>query len=264
MWRVESGVMAERAQPQLPTHTITTPDSGNHKSRFDGSGAPLRSPRDQRPPRPAPRGTGRLRVHLRGGRRSARAPGARGSRPQRDHAGPPSYDGRVSRWRRWSALFLLQRPVPLDAAERALPDLVDRMAAEGIVERSVGEVAARLDCRPYAADDTEFWVVSDLTPGPRRRAAAGRARPRARYQRGLDLARAADDPRAGRRRARPRHRLRGAGAAPGRARRPGGGHRRQPAGPWTSPGSTPRSTSWTRSRCARAPTSSPWPESATT
>ncbi|HWL98661.1 MAG TPA: class I SAM-dependent methyltransferase [Nocardioidaceae bacterium] len=62
-------------------------------------------------------------------------------------------------------LFLLQRPVPLDAAEQALPGLVDRMAAEGIVERSVGEVAARLDCRPYAADDTELWVVSDLTPG---------------------------------------------------------------------------------------------------
>jgi methyltransferase family protein len=62
-------------------------------------------------------------------------------------------------------LFLLQRPVPLTAAEEALPGLVDRMAAEGIVERSVGEVAARLDCRPYAADDAELWVVSDLTPG---------------------------------------------------------------------------------------------------
>ncbi len=62
-------------------------------------------------------------------------------------------------------LFLLQTPVPVDAAEQALPDLVDRLAAEGFLERSVGEVAARLDCRPYAADDTEFWVVSDLTPG---------------------------------------------------------------------------------------------------
>ncbi len=62
-------------------------------------------------------------------------------------------------------LFLLQHPVPLASAEAALPGLVDRLAAEGIVERSVGEVAARLDCRPYAADDTELWVVSDLTPG---------------------------------------------------------------------------------------------------
>ncbi len=62
-------------------------------------------------------------------------------------------------------LFLLQTPVSIGAADRALPDLVDRLAAEGFLERSVGEVAARLDCRPYAADDTELWVVSDLTPG---------------------------------------------------------------------------------------------------
>jgi len=62
-------------------------------------------------------------------------------------------------------LFLLQTPVPIDAAERALPGLVDRLAAEGILERTVGEVAARLDCRPYATDDAEMWIVSDLTPG---------------------------------------------------------------------------------------------------
>jgi Methyltransferase small domain len=62
-------------------------------------------------------------------------------------------------------LFLLQVPVPLEQAERALPGLVDRMAVEGIVEQSVGEVAARLDVRPYATDDGDLWVVSDLTPG---------------------------------------------------------------------------------------------------
>ena len=62
-------------------------------------------------------------------------------------------------------LFLLQTPVPATAAERALPDLVDRLATEGFLERSVGEVAARLDCRPYSADGSELWVVSDLTPG---------------------------------------------------------------------------------------------------
>ena len=42
------------------------------------------------------------------------------------------------------------------------------MAAEGLLERTVGEVAARLDVRPYAADDAtapDLWVVSDLTPG---------------------------------------------------------------------------------------------------
>jgi methyltransferase family protein len=62
-------------------------------------------------------------------------------------------------------LFLLQTVVDLDAAEQALPGLVDRLAAEGFLERSVGEVAARLDVRPYAVDRDSLWVVSDLTPG---------------------------------------------------------------------------------------------------
>jgi hypothetical protein len=70
-------------------------------------------------------------------------------------------------------LFLLQAPVPATAAEAALPGLVDRLAAEGILERSVGQVGARLDVRPYSvADgagegggDRALWVVSDLTPG---------------------------------------------------------------------------------------------------
>lgn len=67
-------------------------------------------------------------------------------------------------------LFLLQAPVSLQAAETALPGLVDRLAVEGLLEQSVGEVAARMDVRPYAADTGEasggdLWVVSDLTPG---------------------------------------------------------------------------------------------------
>jgi hypothetical protein len=62
-------------------------------------------------------------------------------------------------------LFLLQVPVPAADAERALPGLVDRMAVEGLLEQSVGEVAARLDVRPYATEDQHLWVVSDLTPG---------------------------------------------------------------------------------------------------
>ncbi|WP_101525593.1 DUF7059 domain-containing protein [Nocardioides houyundeii] len=62
-------------------------------------------------------------------------------------------------------LFLLQVPVSREQAERALGGLVDRMAVAGIVEQSVGEVAARLDVRPYATDDGDLWVVSDLTPG---------------------------------------------------------------------------------------------------
>ena len=40
---------------------------------------------------------------------------------------------------------------------------------EGLLEQSVSEVAARLDCRPYATDaagdERHLWVVSDLTPG---------------------------------------------------------------------------------------------------
>ncbi|MEQ4498820.1 DUF7059 domain-containing protein, partial [Nocardioides kribbensis] len=66
-------------------------------------------------------------------------------------------------------LFLLQTAVSRDAAERALPGLLDAMAAQGLVEQSVGEVAARLDVRPYATDHADetahLWVVSDLTPG---------------------------------------------------------------------------------------------------
>lgn len=62
-------------------------------------------------------------------------------------------------------LFLLQRPVTRQDADAALPGLVDRMAAEGLVATSAGEVTARLDVRPYATDDRDLWVVSDLTPG---------------------------------------------------------------------------------------------------
>ncbi|WP_139980185.1 N5-glutamine methyltransferase family protein [Nocardioides litoris] len=62
-------------------------------------------------------------------------------------------------------LFLLQTSVPLADAERALPGLVDRLAVAGLLDQSVGEVVARLDCRPYATEEEDLWVVSDLTPG---------------------------------------------------------------------------------------------------
>jgi methylase of polypeptide subunit release factors len=66
-------------------------------------------------------------------------------------------------------LFLLQVPVTRAHADAALPGLVDAMAAEGLLTTTVGEVAARLDLRPYAAADAagvrDLWVVSDLTPG---------------------------------------------------------------------------------------------------
>ncbi len=66
-------------------------------------------------------------------------------------------------------LFLLQVPVTRRDADRALPGLVDAMAVAGLLTTSVGQVAARLDLRPYAAPDAagdhDLWVVSDLTPG---------------------------------------------------------------------------------------------------
>ena len=62
-------------------------------------------------------------------------------------------------------LFLLQAPVSRTVADEALPGLVDRLCNAGLLEQSVGEVAARLDCRPYATEDRDLWIVSDLTPG---------------------------------------------------------------------------------------------------
>ncbi len=66
-------------------------------------------------------------------------------------------------------LFLLQTPVSREAADAALPGLVDRLCNAGLLEQSVSEVAARMDCRPYATAeagrDRDLWIVSDLTPG---------------------------------------------------------------------------------------------------
>ncbi|KAA1425141.1 class I SAM-dependent methyltransferase [Mumia zhuanghuii] len=62
-------------------------------------------------------------------------------------------------------LFALQVPVPVADAERALPGLVDSLAVAGVLERSVGEVAARVDLRAYGDDVNDWWVVCDLTPG---------------------------------------------------------------------------------------------------
>jgi hypothetical protein len=66
-------------------------------------------------------------------------------------------------------MWLLQATVPAADAERALPGLVDALCAEGILERSFSEVAARVDLRPYGVDSEHnggnLWVTSDLTPG---------------------------------------------------------------------------------------------------
>ena len=50
-------------------------------------------------------------------------------------------------------LFLLQAPVELAAAEAALPGLLEPMAGVGLLEQTVGEVAARMDVRPYATGE---------------------------------------------------------------------------------------------------------------
>jgi len=62
-------------------------------------------------------------------------------------------------------LWPLQAVVAAAALDRALPGLVEALTAAGMVERSVDEVRALVDCRPYADDDHDWWVVSDLTPG---------------------------------------------------------------------------------------------------
>ena len=62
-------------------------------------------------------------------------------------------------------LFLLQAPVTRPEADRALPGLVEDLAGAGLLAASGGEVRALLDCRPYADEDHDWWVVSDLTPG---------------------------------------------------------------------------------------------------
>jgi hypothetical protein len=62
-------------------------------------------------------------------------------------------------------LWPLQAAVGVGAAESALPGLVDPLCAAGLLERSVGSVRARVDVRPYASEDRDWWVVSDLTPG---------------------------------------------------------------------------------------------------
>ena len=63
------------------------------------------------------------------------------------------------------ALWLLQQPVLEPAAERALPGLVGPLTDAGVLERSGGLLLARVDVRPYGADDSDWWVVSDLTVG---------------------------------------------------------------------------------------------------
>ncbi len=62
-------------------------------------------------------------------------------------------------------LWPLQRSVPRTALDRALPGLVEPLEAAGVLAIEGDQVRARLDLRPYAADDEPTWILSDLTPG---------------------------------------------------------------------------------------------------
>ena len=101
----------------------------------------------------------------------------------------------------------------------------------------------------------DLWVVSDLTPG----LDGGPQRVGADHVLGISPASTSlaqltlREPVGSR--ARPRHRLRRAGAAPRPPRRPRRRHRRQRRAPCASPASTPRSTR-SRSTCATARSSS--------
>ena len=62
-------------------------------------------------------------------------------------------------------LFQLQLPVPREAAERALPELLGDLVDVGLLGADGSDVHARADLRPYGDDDHDWWVVCDLTPG---------------------------------------------------------------------------------------------------
>jgi methylase of polypeptide subunit release factors len=61
-------------------------------------------------------------------------------------------------------MFVLQAPVGRAAAARSLPDL-EAAAAAGLVVVDGDTVHALVDVRPYAADEDDFFVVSDLGTG---------------------------------------------------------------------------------------------------
>ena len=62
-------------------------------------------------------------------------------------------------------LWPLQADVPAAAVDAALPGLVGPLVAAGILQQAGEVVRATVDVRPYADDDVDWWVVSDLTPG---------------------------------------------------------------------------------------------------
>ena len=62
-------------------------------------------------------------------------------------------------------LLTLQAEVSREAAETALPGLVEPLAAAGLLTTSGDTVRARVDIRPYGDEDHDWWIVCDATPG---------------------------------------------------------------------------------------------------
>ncbi len=91
--------------------------------------------------------------------------GARGAVAQRDRTRAAGDHRRQRRRDADAAVAAAGRRCPSAAVEQALPGLLDDLCAAGVLEQASGQVRALLDVRPYATDDTDLWVVSDLTPG---------------------------------------------------------------------------------------------------
>ena len=62
-------------------------------------------------------------------------------------------------------LWLLQTTASVEEVDRALPGLLDDLCGAGVLERSVSEVAPRVDLRPHGTESGNLWVLADLTPG---------------------------------------------------------------------------------------------------
>ena len=162
--------------------------------------------------------------------RAARPGGARGAVPQRDDAGTARDRRRLPARDADPAVAAAGVPSTSPRPRPRCPGWSTRCASPGSWSGRSGSVRARVDVRPYASDDRDWWVVSDLTPGLD--GSPNRVGP----DHVLGISSASSSlaqltvRAAGGHRARPRHRLRRPVPAPRRARRDRRRDRRQPRG----------------------------------